>query len=98
MQASTALIWEVSQFRALKHRFPILGRNLSWVLFRTLNQLEVRFREVSTDKVSQRLSSQLLRLLEKVGTRSVGHIEIKLSRQELAQMNRHDYLYGKPSA
>jgi len=45
-----------------------------------------------------RLSSQLLRLLEKVGTRSVGHIEIKLSRQELAQMNRHDYLYGKPSA
>jgi len=92
------LIWEVSQFQALKHRFPILGRNLSWVLFRTLNQLEVRFREVSTDKVSQRLSSQLLRLLEKVGTRSVGHIEIKLSRQELAQMNRHDYLYGKPSA
>ena len=29
VQASSVLIWEVSQFQALKHRFPILGRNHS---------------------------------------------------------------------
>ena len=86
VQASTALIWEVSLFQALKHRFPILGRNLSHFLFRTLNQLEVRFREVSTDKVSRRLSCQLVRLLKKVGKPSNGHIDIELSRQDLAQM------------
>jgi CRP-like cAMP-binding protein len=86
VQASSALIWEASQFQALKHRFPILGRNHSCVLLQTLNQLEVRFREVSTDKVDMRLSSQLLRLSEKVGRPSNGHIDIKLSRRDLAQM------------
>ena len=33
-----------------------------------------------------RLSSQLLRLSEKVGTPSNGHIDIELSRRNLAQM------------
>ena len=55
------------------------------MLERRLNELEVRFREISTEKVAPRLSSQLVRLLDQVGKRSEGHVEIALSRRELAQ-------------
>jgi len=55
-------------------------------LERRLNELEVRFREISTEKVAPRLSSQLVRLLDQVGRQADGHVEIALSRRELAQL------------
>jgi CRP-like cAMP-binding protein len=86
MSPSTALVWEANQFEAVAERFPMLGRNISCVLMRTLNQLEVRFREICTEKVAPRLSSQLLRLVSQVGRPFDGYIEIELSRRDLAQL------------
>jgi CRP-like cAMP-binding protein len=86
MKPSTALVWGASQFEAVANRFPILGRNISCVLLRTLNQLEVRFREICTEKVAPRLSSQLVRLASQVGQHSNGHVEIGLSQRDLAQL------------
>ena len=86
VQPSTALVWETSRFQAVAERFPSLGRNVSCVLMKNLRQLEVRFREVSTEKVAPRLSRQLLRLLDQVGMDSEGHTEIALSQRDLAQM------------
>ena len=55
MGLSAALVWEASQFEALASRFPALGRNISNALLYNLNQLEVRFREICTEKVAPRL-------------------------------------------
>jgi len=51
-----------------------------------LQEMEQRFREVSTEKVGSRLSSELLRLSNRLGRVTNGHLEISLSRAELAQM------------
>jgi len=52
----------------------------------TLNQLEVRFREICTEKVAPRLSSQLVRLVSQVGRPFNGYVEIGLSQRDLAQL------------
>lgn len=84
--ASSALVWEAIKFEAVAQRYPAFGRNISCALLHTLNQLEVRFRELSTEKVGPRLSSQLLRLARQVGRPTNGHVEIKLSQRDLAQL------------
>src|SRR5215469_10295868 len=63
VQASAALVWETDAFEALMVRFPLLRRNIASMLERHLNELEVRYREVSTEKVSSRLSNLLVRLV-----------------------------------
>ena len=88
LSASTALIWEASAFHALAERFPALRRNISTVLAQRLQELEERYREISTETVARRLSHQLLRLFNQLGRRVNGNstLEINLSREELAQM------------
>jgi CRP-like cAMP-binding protein len=86
MTPSTALVWGASQFESIVNRYPMFGRNISCVLLRTLNQLEVRFREICTEKVAPRLSSQLVRLVNQVGQQSDGHVDIGLSQRDLAQL------------
>jgi len=55
------------------------------ILCQQLHELEERYREISTEKVSVRLSHQLIRLLNQLG-RVNGGQEIRLSREELAQL------------
>lgn len=86
VQPAQALVWDTAQFEAVSERYPMLRRNIAHVLERRLNELEVRFREISTEKVGPRLSSQLVRLLTQVGKQADGHVEIALSRRELAQL------------
>jgi CRP-like cAMP-binding protein len=86
VQASTALVWEATQFEAVCERFPLLRRNTAHVLERRLRELEERFREISTEKVSPRLSSELVRLSRQMGRPANGNVEISLSRRELAQL------------
>lgn len=85
-EQTAALVWEAKQFEAATQRFPVLGRNISCVILQALNQLEVRFREISTEKVASRLSSQLLRLVSQVGKESHGRVEVALSQRDLAQL------------
>ena len=86
VQTSLALVWETSRFEAVMERYPVFRRNIAHVLERHLNELEVRFREISTEKVAARLSSLLARLVGQVGKQADGHVEIALSRRELAQL------------
>ncbi len=66
-------------------RFPAFQRNIVHALEERLQELEQRFREVSTDKVGSRLSSELIRLSNHLG-RASGNAEIGLPRSELAQL------------
>ena len=86
VQPSTALIWETNAFEAAMVRVPLLRRNIASLLERHLNELEIRYREVSTEKVSSRLSNLLVRLVKQVGRHIDGCFEIALSRRELAQL------------
>jgi CRP-like cAMP-binding protein len=83
---STALLWEAAAFEALSERFPALRRNTSHILCKRLEELQERFREISTEKVAARLSHEILRLLNQVGRPGNGGVQINLSREELAQL------------
>jgi CRP-like cAMP-binding protein len=86
MDASIVLIWEKEVFDSLLDRYPALHRNLIRTLDARLREMNERFREVSTQKVSPRVSSQLVRLFEQVGKPVAGNVLISLSRAELAQL------------
>jgi CRP/FNR family transcriptional regulator, nitrogen oxide reductase regulator len=86
LQTSRVLIWDAAVFESICERHPILRRNTARILGDRLRELEERFREISTEKVAPRLSSQLVRLLNQVGRRVNGFVEISLSREELAQL------------
>ena len=86
-EASQAHVWSVASFESLSERFPKFRRNSMRVLARCLNDLEVRFREISTETVAYRLSREIARLIPRVGRKvDDGDIEINLSQEELAQM------------
>ena len=86
LNAATALVWDASVFETISDRFPTLRRNTMHILCQRLHELEERFREISTEKVSSRLSNELIRLHNQVGRPVKGAIEISLSRDEMAQM------------
>jgi CRP/FNR family transcriptional regulator, nitrogen oxide reductase regulator len=48
--------------------------------------MEDRFREISTECVPSRLSRQIMRLMNQVGRRENGAVQIDISREELAQL------------
>jgi CRP-like cAMP-binding protein len=86
VQPSSALVWEAANFERALDRFPLLRRNVARLLEERLRELEERFREVSTEKVGSRLSSELVRLSKQVGRSINGDVEISLSCEDLAQM------------
>lgn len=86
LEASTALAWKREDFHAAVDRFPLLQRNIVRALEYQLNEIDARYREVSTEKVGSRLCSQLVRLLSKVGKRADNYVEIGLSQRDLAQL------------
>ena len=81
VQPSSTLVWHVASFEKLLESFPAFRSNMARVLEERLTELELRFREVSTQKVSSRLSSELIRL-----SKRLGRAEISFSHQELAQL------------
>lgn len=86
MQPSTALVWDAANFESILERFPIFHRNVARALEDRLQDLEQRFREVSTEKVGPRVSSELVRITKQLGRPIEGQVRINLSREELAQM------------
>lgn len=87
VQPCVALVWDAGVFEKLLARFPIFRRNTVQALEERLLEMEQRFREVSTEKVGSRLSSELVRISDRLRrTADNGRVEITLSRAELAQL------------
>jgi CRP-like cAMP-binding protein len=85
MEQCRALIWDYSHIREYMSR-PVMRRNISRILADELGELEERYREMATEKVSKRLSLLMIRLAEKIGHPSGKGMKVSLSREELAQM------------
>ena len=86
VKISTSLVWERPAFEAMLERFSALRRNLAHILSDRLSEMEQRFREISTERVASRLSSQLVRLHRTIGNRQMDGVELTLSQHELAQL------------
>jgi CRP-like cAMP-binding protein len=86
LTSCSALVWESCLFESLSTRFPALRLNVAYILYKQLEDMENRFREISTERVPSRLSRQILRLVEQVGIRANGTVEINMTREELAQL------------
>jgi CRP-like cAMP-binding protein len=85
-QPCTALAWDISTFEAIFERHAFVSRNTLNILFQHLEDMHERFREISTERVAARLSSQIIRMMHKVGRQVNGETEISISREELAQL------------
>ena len=85
-QLCTALAWEISTFEAIFERHTFLRRNMLNMLLHHLDDMHERFREISTERVAVRLSSQIIRMMHQVGRQVNGGTEINISREELAQL------------
>jgi CRP-like cAMP-binding protein len=86
LSSSSALVWDRSVFESLSKQFPSLRLNVAYILYKQLEDMEDRFREISTENVASRLSRQISRLVKQIGIRSNGSVKIKITREELAQM------------
>jgi len=86
IQPSSALVWDAANFENILARFPAFHRNANRALAERLAELEERFREISTEKVGARVSSQLIRLSNQVGRTVNGEVEVSVSRAALAQL------------
>lgn len=85
-QRTSALVWSVEAFDRISERYPNLRRNATRLLGVRLQELEERFREISTQKVAPRLSQQLVRLSHQFRHHINGSLEFTLTREELAQL------------
>ena len=82
----TALVWDAANFEQLLGRSPKFYGNVVRALEERLRAMEQRFWEVSTACAESRLSSELLRLSDRLGAAAGREVEITLSRAELAQL------------
>jgi CRP-like cAMP-binding protein len=80
LRSSTALVWAADVFEDILEQFPTLRRNTARILDQRLEEIEERFRKVSTERVASRLSNAIARLMNQVGQYVNGAVEISLSR------------------
>lgn len=86
MEECKVLIWDRERVQSLLTAYPQLGVNLTKILTLQLHELEERYREVATEKVTRRLALTLVRLCKQIGKRSEYGFHILLNREEIAQM------------
>jgi len=86
LRSSKTLVWDAAIFESLSVRHPVLRQNAARILDEHLGDLEERYREISTESVSLRLSREISRLANRIGEEVKGSIKINLAREELAQL------------
>ena len=86
LQTSTALVWDSATFAKLLGCIDGLLANVIGILEDRLQEMEQRFREVSTGDVPSRVSSELLRLSIRFGCDNNGNGRVQLTHTELAEL------------
>jgi CRP-like cAMP-binding protein len=80
------LVWDGRGIQEVLARCPQVQANIAGILHSRLRELEERFCEVASESVADRLAFLLRRLCQSVGRQSGCGTELRLRRQELAQM------------
>lgn len=88
VEDSSALAWDASVFKSLTEKYPPLSVNIMQLMQAYILEMQSRYRELSTERVEQRVARALVRLTAQTGIKSSeGAIALALSRQDLAEMS-----------
>jgi CRP-like cAMP-binding protein len=88
MANSSALAWEGKDLRSMADRYPTLSLGIMDTIRTYMEEMQTRYRELSTERADQRVARALLRLTTQTGKKlPEGGIEINILRQDLAQIS-----------
>ena len=79
-------VWDRNGIQEVLSRCPQVQANIAGILDSRLRELEERFCEIASECVADRLAFLLRRLCKSVGKQSGSGTQLRLRRQELAQM------------
>lgn len=88
LDVTELLGWSDTAVADMMTRYPTIAMNAVAVLGTRYHDMQIRLRELSTEKVERRIAHTILRLAGQAGRRTARGIEIAfpLSRQDLAEM------------
>lgn len=66
---------------------PQIARGLMQVMTGYIEEMQLRYRELATERVEQRIARVVLRLAAQSGQKAEDGIELELTRQDLAEMS-----------
>jgi len=86
---SLAFYWTRYELMEFVVRIPQMAQNAMCIMAERLQEIQERFRQVTTERVEQRLAHTLIRLAAQSGKKVEDGIliDMKLTRQDLAQMS-----------
>ncbi len=88
LEPSAALAIESTFLHEMMQTRPYLNFGLMQLMTGYIQEMQIRYRELATERLDQRLARTLLRLASQIGTRLQENepaVEIPLSRQDLAE-------------
>ncbi len=85
LEASSALAIESNLLREMMQTRPYLNMGLMQLMTGYIQEMQVRYRELATEKVERRLALTILRLASQIGIKSGESIELPLSQQDIAE-------------
>lgn len=88
VEACEAVAWSQEDMHQLMLRYPQLALNGLDMVAHRFGVLQIRFQEVATQRVEQRVARSLMRLIKQFGQKTDKGIliDMPISRQDLAQM------------
>ncbi len=88
MTDAEGLVWQARDIALLMERYPRLGLNGMKMVARRFHELQLRYRELATERVERRVARALLRLARQTGRKVEEGVllDLPLSRQDLGEM------------
>jgi CRP-like cAMP-binding protein len=88
MENSSALAWNGRELRAIADRYPALSLGIMDTMRSYIEEIQTRYRELSTERSDQRVARAVLRLTMQAGVKlPQGGIKISILRRDLAQLS-----------
>ena len=86
VEVSEIIGWDKPTLLSLMENFPPFAINILYIVLERMEELQNRYREISTEQVDQRVARALLRLMQRAGLKTPEgiRIDIPLSRQNIA--------------
>lgn len=86
VEQCSVLSWDLGFLQSAIRTFPELGDNIDKVVSSRFREMEMRFREVTTENAACRLARTLVRLAETAGREQGDGVLVSISRKDLGEM------------
>jgi len=87
MEPSTVVAWNRSQILKIMEKFPRVAINTLTIVLERLDDMQIRYMELCTQQVEQRIARTLMRFVRTSGKKDANGIciDIPLSRKDIAE-------------